>query len=82
MGEPLKAIPIGVPNLRDVTRMLRRLADQIDAGEKPAIDMAVLVGRQVDGSTVTYGWGDVPNVVTAVGLLQWGIAHLIHEPEA
>ncbi len=81
MGEPLKAIPIGVPNLRDVPGMLSKLADDIDAGRKPSIDMAVLVGRQTDGSIVCYGWGDVPNMVTAVGLLQWGIAHLIHEPE-
>ena len=81
MANPLEAVPIGVPNLRDVPRMLRKLADDIDAGRKPALDMAVLVGREDGGDIACYGWGDVPNAITAVGLLHWGIQTFVLEPE-
>ena len=81
MAESLKAVPIGVPNLKDVPRMLRNLADQIESGSKPALDMAVLVARQEhDGGVVVFGWGEVPNAVTACGLLQWGIQRIVVEP--
>ena len=81
MNDALKAVPIGVPNLRDVPRMLRNLAEQIESGHKPALDMAVMVARQEhDGGVVVFAWGDVPNAVTACGLLQWGIQRIVIEP--
>lgn len=75
----IKPVPIGVPNLRDVPEMLRKFADDIDKGIRPPIDMAVLIGHQESGDVIVCSWGDVPNVVTACGLLQWGIHSLVVE---
>jgi hypothetical protein len=75
----LRVVPIDTPNLNDVPAMLRRLADKIERGEKPALLQAVLVGTVAGtGETEVWSWGECPNVQQAVGLLHWGIDRLVH----
>lgn len=75
----LNVVQLPVGNLQDVPGMLRRIADMIERGEEPNPHHAVMVTCDKDGHTHAYCFGDVPNVVTAVGVLQYGILHLTIE---
>lgn len=73
-------LPIGTPNLRDISGMMRRVADQIDAGEHGDLKCAglVLLQRDMCEPLGVFGWGDI-NTLEFYGLLQLA-AHRIVSP--
>ena len=64
-----KLVQIGTPNLRDVPASLRRLADQIEAGECPAAEAAIVVAVDPDEEITIYGYGSVGSVAAVIGNL-------------
>lgn len=64
-----KIVDIGTPNLRDVTAGLRRLSDQIEAGECPAAEAAIVVAVDPDEEVVIYRYGAVGSVAAVIGNL-------------
>jgi hypothetical protein len=61
-------------NYRDIVAMMRRVADQIEAGELGVAEDAVFV-LQTDKAVEVYGWGRA-EVPTSIGLLELGKAKL------
>ena len=59
--QPLKAVPIGTPNLRDVPDALRRLADRLEVGDERPTTHAIVVLVDEHGEIRVYGYGDVGN---------------------
>ena len=64
-----KIVQIGTPNLRDVPEALRRLADQIDAGECEAAESAIVVLVDQNGDRGVYGYGAIGTTAAVVGNL-------------
>ncbi|MCA6108112.1 hypothetical protein [Bradyrhizobium cenepequi] len=54
-------VPIrdGGPALTDIPGMLRRMADQVEAGEFGKVSSAILLIPQADGYPLLFGWGDI-----------------------
>lgn len=64
----------------DVPKMMRKLADEIEAGGETDTMIAVEVRR--DGTLEVYGWGEDPGLVGAVGLLHMAISKLTSMADA
>mgnify|MGYP007026565003 CR=1 FL=1 len=56
-------------NLLDVPQSLRRLADQIENGDVPNSIHSIVVCESDDGEICVYGYGEIGNVASEVGLL-------------
>lgn len=62
MSAEIVAIRDAAPALTDIPGMLRKLADQIEAGEQGEVTSAILL-LPVDGDYPrVFGWGDVENI--------------------
>lgn len=65
----MNVVKLGQPNLRDVVESLRMLADKMEKGEVPAAVHAIVVAETQDGAIYTFGYGDVGDMKSEVGLL-------------
>lgn len=65
----MKIVKLGQPNLRDVIESLRKLADLMEAGQVPVAVHAIIVTEAEDGMIYTYGYGDVGDMKSEIGLL-------------
>lgn len=70
-----KIVPIGTPNLMDVPASLRMLADQIESGEVPKSDHAIIISS-CDGELSIYGYGAVKDRAHEIGCLQMAMIKL------
>jgi len=57
------------PNLRDVPKCLRMLADRIEHGEEAELEHAIIVGQAVSKSIKFYSYGDSYTYAQELGLL-------------
>lgn len=55
----LKVVNFPNPNLTDIPAMLRRLADQIEAGDWDKVETAFLLLPRPNNFPELLGWGDV-----------------------
>lgn len=70
-----KVVPIGTPNLMDVSESLRMLADQIADGEVPKADHVIVVAM-ANGAIDIYGYGEVGTRAHEIGCLHMAIIKL------
>jgi hypothetical protein len=73
-----KVVPIGKVNLNDIPACLRNLANKIERGETPQFRQAVMVADDPTGEITVWAWGECPNRQQAVGLLHYGIQHILY----
>jgi hypothetical protein len=73
---PLKVIPIGTPNLKDVPASLRMLAEKIESGDLPEAVHAIVVAVDADEAITIYGYGEVGTRAHTVGTLQMAVVNL------
>lgn len=66
------------PNLNDVPRVLRAIADRVEAGDYGPVAAAVLVVESADGSIRTFGAARA-DYYRAYALLSLGIAQLVDQ---
>jgi hypothetical protein len=59
MSAEIVQIREGAPLLSDIPAMLRRLADQIEAGEHGQVETAFLILPADGDYPKVFGWGDV-----------------------
>ncbi len=64
---------IDMPNSADIQAGLRKLADQIDAGEHPNLRFIVAVCMDHDGEFTTFEYGHA-SVLEAIGALARAVA--------
>lgn len=64
-------VPIGAPNLRDVPASLRRLADQLESGEQPAAEAAIVVLVEASKNLQVYPMGSALSDAAVVGTLHF-----------
>lgn len=68
-----KLVNLDIPNLRDCSEMLHRLAD--DAQRLKAVHTIVVMETE-DGKLDIRGYGDVKDTTSEIGLLQMAILEL------
>ena len=69
----MNVVNLGQPNLRDVIESLRLLADKMETGEVEASSHAIVVSESPDGNVELYGYGDIGDIKSEIGLLQIAI---------
>lgn len=60
---------VALHNYDDVARMLRQLADDVDAGRVHAAEVLCVVRTGTD-SLQLYSWGEFRGTIAAIGLLE------------
>lgn len=61
---------------KNIVRMLRQLADDIEQGEDADIESVALIAERDDGEITVYGWGADERPAYIIGLLQMGAHRL------
>lgn len=74
-------VKLDTGNLQDIPDMLRRYADQLESGLAPMPTQLAMVTADAEGGVCVRCFGDLPTILVAVGLLQFGILHLTLEQE-
>jgi len=65
------------PTLADISRVLRAIADECDAGDYGDVYMAAIVLRNHDGEIHTFGGGGGADADIAISLFTRGISDLM-----
>lgn len=65
----MEIVKLNTPNLRDVPAGLRRLADQMEAGQVPAAKHAVVIITTEDNEKTFYLYGETVTYEHVAGLM-------------
>lgn len=73
----MKVVPMPT-RVGDIPGQLRKLADEIDAGEHPEIASITAVADYHDGDLRVFGWGDTDSM-RSVAALHAGLAWMAND---
>jgi len=72
----MKVVKLEIPNLMNVTANLRRLADMMENGEVSKANSVVVIGIDEKGELEIYGYGEIENRLSTIGLLHLAMLRL------